>query len=85
MFDSCKDNGYYHEMLYPEWGQRMKIDSILYEEKTPYQHRVIFQNSWLGNVLALDGVIQTTDEDAQIYAEMMVHVPAVAHENVKKS
>ena len=83
MIDDCLPHPYYVETLYPDWRQSIKIENILYQQKTPYQHLVIFDSSRFGRVLALDGVIQTTYQDAAIYSEMMVHVPAIAHGNVK--
>ena len=53
-------------------------------KKTGYQHLVIFNNRALGRVLALDGVIQTTQADEFIYHEMMAHVPILAHGNVRR-
>ena len=73
----------YVETLYPEWGQQMKMDKILHEEKTEWQDLCIFENSRFGKVLALDGVIQTTEADNDIYSEMMTHVPFLAHGHVK--
>jgi spermidine synthase len=75
---------FYTETLYPEWGQQMEIQKVLYEEKTDCQDLVIFENSRFGRVLALDGVIQITYADAAIYSEMIVHVPFLAHGNVKR-
>jgi spermidine synthase len=75
---------FYTETLYPEWGQQMEIQKVLHEEKTDCQDLLIFENSRFGRVLALDGVIQTTYADAAVYSEMLVHVPFLAHGNVKK-
>ena len=58
--------------------QRFQIDRILFEEKTEHQHLIIFENSRFGRVLALDGVIQTTEGDEFAYHEMLVHVPLFA-------
>ena len=44
---------------------------------------MIFKNPLMGNVLTLDGVIQTTEKDEFFYHEMMAHVPFYAHGNVK--
>jgi spermidine synthase len=83
MLDYSEPNSYYLETLYPDWRQAMKVDEVIYEEKTAHQDLLIFENTRFGRVLALDGVIQTTYKDAKIYSEMMVHVPAMAHGNVK--
>jgi len=75
---------WFKETLYNDYQQKFKITEILYEEKTPYQHLVIFENPRFGRVLALDGAIQTTDAFEFIYHEMMVHVPLVAHPNPER-
>lgn len=72
---------WYTETLYDSWRQTFRLDEIIYEEKTPEQHLVIFKNKLYGNVLALDGVIQITDNDESVYQEMMSHVPLLAHGN----
>tara|TARA_R110000868_G_scaffold350251_1_gene611486 strand:- start:515 stop:1396 length:882 start_codon:yes stop_codon:yes gene_type:complete len=78
------NNQWYHETLYKNYGQRFEMDAVLFEAKTDFQHLVIFENQQFERVMALDGVIQTTTRDEHIYHEMMVHVPILAHGNVKK-
>lgn len=75
---------WYTETLHNHWGQTFKIDTILFEEKTEHQHLIVFTNSQFGTVLALDGVIQTTERDEFVYHEMICHVPLLAHGNAKK-
>ncbi len=67
------------ETLYDSYGQEFRVDELLYEDKTDHQHLVIFHNAAFGRVMALDGVIQTTEKDEFIYHEMLVHVPLIAH------
>ncbi|EOT4769541.1 polyamine aminopropyltransferase, partial [Klebsiella pneumoniae] len=52
-------------------------------EKTDHQDLIIFDNRAFGRVMALDGVVQTTERDEFIYHEMMTHVPLLAHGNAK--
>ena len=47
--------------------------------RTERQHLVIFENARMGRVMALDGVIQTTEADEFIYHEMLAHMPILAH------
>lgn len=77
-------NNVYLETLYPDWGQQFAIDKILFEVATDHQHLVIFENAKWGRVMALDGVIQTTQKDEFVYHEMLTHVPMFAHGNAKK-
>jgi spermidine synthase len=73
----------YQETLYDGYGQRFRMDRLLHEVRTEHQHLVIFENSRMGRVMALDGVIQTTEADEFIYHEMLTHVPILAHGAVK--
>jgi spermidine synthase len=71
------------EVLWP--GQRfsLKVDKVLLDKHTGFQHLQVFQSSTYGRVLTLDGVIQLTERDEFAYQEMMVHTPLMAHANPK--
>ncbi len=69
----------FQETLYTDWGQNFQKDKVLFETQTGHQHLIIFENPRFGNVMALDGIIQTTEADEFIYHEMMVHVPMNSH------
>jgi spermidine synthase len=70
---------WYDETLYADVHQGFAVARIIHREKTEHQDLVIFENSRMGRVLALDGVIQTTEGDEFFYHEMMSHVPLFAH------
>lgn len=72
------------EALHKGYGQSFEVDEVLFEINTDHQHLVIFNNSQFGRIMALDGVIQTTERDEFVYHEMMAHVPMFAHGNAKK-
>ena len=72
----------FEETLYDAHGQILSIEEIYYENKSDHQHIIIFHNSKYGRVMALDGVIQTTEKDEFIYHEMLTHVPILAHGSV---
>jgi spermidine synthase len=72
------------ELLYPTYGQYFKVKEVLFENKTEHQHLIIFKNEQFGNVMALDGIIQTTEKDEFIYHEMLTHVALFAHPEPKK-
>ena len=74
----------YQETLYEGYGQRFRMDKLLHEVRTEHQHLVIFENPRMGRVMALDGVIQTTEADEFIYHEMLTHVPILAHGAARK-
>jgi spermidine synthase len=72
------------ETLYTGYGQTLSVDEVLFEHKTAHQHLLIFSNSRFGRVMALDGVVQTTERDEFIYHEMLTHVPMMAHGSVRR-
>jgi spermidine synthase len=69
------------ETLYESWGQSLGISEEIVRHTSDSQELVLFQNAMFGRVLALDGVIQTTEADEAIYHEMMVHVPLLTHDH----
>jgi len=58
---------------------------LLFEQRTPFQNMVIFDNAQWGKGLILDGIVQVTQGDEFIYHEMMVHVPALGREKPIRS
>jgi len=74
----------WQETLHASFGQYFAVDKVLYREKTEHQDLVIFENQALGRVMALDGVVQTTERDEFIYHEMMAHIPLLAHGQAKR-
>ncbi len=70
---------WFDESLYPAWAQRLRIERVLYHERTEHQDLILFENGAWGRVLALDGVVQTTTGDEFAYHEMLAHPPIVAH------
>ena len=65
------DSNLWHETLHDHFGQYFSVDNVLYHEKTDHQDLIIFENAAFGRVMALDGVVQTTERDEFIYHEMM--------------
>ncbi len=61
-----------------------KISRLLYDERSEHQHLIVFENAVMGRVLALDGVVQTTEKDEFSYHEMIVHVPILAHGKARR-
>ena len=70
---------WFSETLHPGFQQRFEISKILFRSQTELQDLVIFENPYFGRILALDGVIQTTEKDEACYHEMLAHVPILAH------
>lgn len=72
------------ESLFDGYGQHFDVDRVLFESETEHQHLIIFDNRAFGRVMALDGIIQTTERDEFIYHEMMIHVPVLAHGTARR-
>jgi spermidine synthase len=70
---------WYDEILHHDYRQSLRIETILHREETAHQDLIIFENKRFGRVLALDGVIQTTEGDEYVYHEMLVHMPVLGH------
>jgi len=81
---AAKPIGWYDEKLHTlftkkGYAQRFQVLRYLVRgKKTPFQTMDIFETRHFGRVLALDGIIQTTEADEFVYHEMMVHVPLFA-------
>lgn len=73
------DKAVWYETLHDRFGQYFAIEKVLYQNTTEHQDLIIFENARFGRVMALDGVVQTTESDEFIYHEMMTHVPLLAH------
>ncbi|MCR9213236.1 MAG: polyamine aminopropyltransferase [Proteobacteria bacterium] len=74
----------FDEGLHSGVNLALKVDKVLYREKTELQDLMIFENSTFGRVMSLDGAVQTTEKDEFIYHEMFVHVPLLAHGAVRR-
>ena len=72
------------ETLYQGYAQSFEVTRQLFEVNTGHQHLQIVDTPFMGRVMLLDGVVQTTEKDEFIYHEMMVHVPLFAHPDPKR-
>jgi len=75
---------FYLETLYNDFGQYFSVDKVLFQNKTEHQELIIFENASFGRIMALDGVIQTTEKDEFVYHEMLTHTPILAHGAAKR-
>ena len=66
---------------WPGQAMSLQVESVLFEQKSEYQHVLVFQSTTWGKVLVLDGVIQLTERDEMAYQEMIAHLPLFAHPN----
>lgn len=78
--------GWFSEIspLWPGEAHSLKVEEILFKEKSDYQDVMVFQSSTYGKVLVLDGVIQLTERDECAYQEMITHLPLSSIPDPKK-
>ncbi len=75
---------WWEESLHDGFRVGLRIDELLHETKSAFQHLKLFENKALGRVLTLDGIVQTTERDEFIYHEMLSHTPILAHGDVHR-
>lgn len=74
---------YYNNPMWPGEAHSMKVEKILFKERSDYQEVLVFESSTYGKVLVLDGIVQLTDKDECAYQEMIVHLPLCSIESPK--
>lgn len=70
---------WFSETLHPDCRQRLRVGRVLHQSRTAFQDVLVFETPAFGRVLALDGIIQTTEGDEFCYHEMLAHAPILAH------
>jgi len=74
-FDETLDEGY---------RLGLEISQTLHEQVSEHQSLAIYETARFGRVLALDGIVQTTESDEFIYHEMLTHPPILAHGHARE-
>lgn len=76
---SCSEKSgkyvYFNNPMWPGEAHSIKVEKILYKEKSEYQEVLVFESSTYGKVLVLDGIVQLTEKDECAYQEMIAHLP----------
>lgn len=72
------------EALWP--GQRLclRVQRVVHETVSAFQHILVFDSTDYGRVLVLDGVIQLTERDEFAYQEMIAHLPLFSHPDPRR-
>ncbi len=68
-----------YDKISPNFIQMHRIDEVLYEARTRYQHARIVRSAAYGKFLILDNKIQSSELDEFIYHEGLVHPAMLAH------
>ena len=74
----------FHEDIHAGYGQFFDIRAVVHRERTAHQDLSILDTACFGRVLALDGIVQTTERDNRFYHEMLTHVPLFAHGRARR-
>ncbi|BFZ55704.1 putrescine aminopropyltransferase [Savitreella phatthalungensis] len=80
-------DGWFHEKSETMWpGQHfsLKVEEVLYAQRSQFQDVLVFKSATYGNVLVLDGAIQVTERDEFSYQEMITHLAMMSHPNPRK-
>ncbi|HHU82536.1 MAG TPA: polyamine aminopropyltransferase [Firmicutes bacterium] len=70
---------WFTEKQTPSLALSCLVKSTVYREKTKYQDLAILDTVEYGRMLALDGIIMTTEKDEFFYHEMITHVAMHTH------
>lgn len=66
-------NNWFYESLSESASLTMKVDELLYHEKSEYQDVLVFNNNDYGNVLVLDDAFMLSDKDEHMYHKAITH------------
>nr|BBC28493.1 spermine synthase [Eudorina sp. 2006-703-Eu-15] len=64
------------------WSYR--VSAVLFSGRSSYQEVDLVDTPTWGKVLLLDGKMQSTEADEQVYHELLVHPPLLHHPNPKR-
>nr|BAS21157.1 spermine synthase [Gentiana triflora] len=75
---SSETNGklmYFNNPMWPGEAHSLKVEKILFKDKSDFQEVLVFESSTYGRVLVLDNIVQLTEKDECAYQEMITHLP----------
>lgn len=81
--DKMVKDVYFNNPMWPGEAHSLKVEKILFREKSKYQEVLVFQSTAYGKVLVLDCIIQLTEKDECAYQEMITHLPLCSIESPK--
>ncbi|KAL1531979.1 spermidine synthase [Salvia divinorum] len=79
--DESLNEVYFNNPMWPGESHSLKVEKILFKDKSKYQEVLVFQSSAYGRVLVLDGIVQLTEKDECAYQEMITHLPLCSIES----
>lgn len=82
--DIVEPSIYIVEKVSPSFKVMYSVKNIIYSGKTRYQKVDIVETEDYGLALLLDGLIQSSEIDENIYHECLVHPTLIAHPNPRR-
>lgn len=70
---------WHYENITPDLMQVERVNSVIFEGDTQYQHVRVHVGACFGLSLVLDGKTQSTEADEFVYHEALVHPSMIAH------
>ncbi|XP_051143007.1 spermine synthase isoform X2 [Andrographis paniculata] len=74
---------FFNNPMWPGEAHSLKVEEVLFKERSLFQEVLVFQSSGYGRVLVLDGIVQLTEKDECAYQEMIAHLPLCSIESPK--
>ena len=68
----------------PDVNLVLSVSRPIFAGRTAFQTVEVFENPVFGRVLALDGIVQTSEGDEFVYHEMLVHPAMLGHGAVRR-
>nr|ADI46921.1 SPS1m [Volvox carteri f. nagariensis] len=72
------------EELGDDYRWSYRVSAVLFSGRSPHQEVDLVETPTWGKVLLLDGKMQSTEADEQVYHELLVHPPLLHHPNPKR-
>ncbi|XP_010521397.1 PREDICTED: spermine synthase isoform X2 [Tarenaya hassleriana] len=66
---------YFNNPMWPGEAHSLKVEKVLFKDKSEFQEVLVFESTAYGKVLVLDGIVQLTEKDECAYQEMIAHLP----------
>lgn len=70
---------WHYELITPNLIQGERVEKVLFEGKTAFQHVVVQDTACFGRTLVLDNKTQSTEVDEFVYHEALVQPSMIAH------
>ncbi|XP_004498439.2 spermine synthase-like [Cicer arietinum] len=74
---------YFNNPMWPGEAHSIKVENVLFKEKSLFQEVLVFESLTYGKVLVLDGIVQLTEKDECAYQEMITHLPLCSIQSPK--